>query len=134
MLGLRENFVTKGIAGFSVRRCSLLLLVPLALSAIVHIWNPFGFPSIHNDEAHYMRRTMQVLEGMGPQETSETYASPFDHPYFGQTFLASVLSILGYPDSLTPFDTSFTDIIKSLESRYSLPSNIMGARAGVVTF
>ena len=134
MLGLRENFVTKGIAVFSVRRYSLLLLVPLALSAIVHIWNPFGFPSIHNDEAHYMRRTMQVLEGMGPQETSETYASPFDHPYFGQTFLASVLSILGYPDSLTPFDTSFTDIVKSIESLYSIPRIIMGSLAVVDTF
>jgi hypothetical protein len=134
VLGLRENFVTKGIAGFSVRRYSLLLLVPLALSAIVHIWNPFGFPSIHNDEAHYMRRTMQVLEGMGPQETSETYASPFDHPYFGQTFLASVLSILGYPDALTPFDTSFTDIVKSMESLYSIPRIIMGSLAVVDTF
>lgn len=134
MLGLGENFFTKGIAGFSVARYSLLLLIPLALSAVVHIWNPFGFPSIHNDEAHYMRRTMQVLEGMGPQETSETYASPFDHPYFGQTFLAGVLSILGYPDSLTPLDTNFADIVKSMESLYSIPRIIMGSLAIVDTF
>lgn len=133
MLGLIENFFTKGIAGFSLTRYSLLLLIPLALSAIVHIWNPFGFPSIHNDEAHYMRRTMQVLEGLGPQETSATYASPFDHPYFGQTFLASVLSILGYPDSLTPFDTNFVDIVQSMESLYSIPRIIMGSLAIVDT-
>lgn len=76
---------------------------------------------------------MQVLEGLGPQETSATYASPFDHPYFGQTFLASVLSILGYPDSLTPFGTNFADIVQSMESLYSIPRIIMGSLAIVDT-
>ena len=26
-----------------------------------------GFPPLHPDEGHYMRRAMQVLKGMGPQ-------------------------------------------------------------------
>jgi hypothetical protein len=36
-----------------------------------------------------MRRAMQVLKGMGPQESTKTYPYPYDHPYFGQLFLAA---------------------------------------------
>ena len=38
-----------------------------------------------------MRRAMQVLKGMGPQESVRTYPYPYDHPYFGQLFLAAAL-------------------------------------------
>ena len=34
----------------------LLLLVILAVSAFTHLWNPVGFPTIHVDEGHYMRK------------------------------------------------------------------------------
>ena len=74
----------------------MLIAIPLALSAFTHLWNPIGFPSIHVDEAHYMRRAVQVLEGMGPQDPYY----PYDHPYFGQLFLAGVLKLVGYPNSV----------------------------------
>ena len=47
----------------------LLLLIILAVSAFTHLWNPVGFPAFHVDEGHYMRRTMQVMQGLGPQES-----------------------------------------------------------------
>jgi hypothetical protein len=105
------------------------VLIPLVLSAFLHIWNPFGFPGIHGDEAHYMRRTMNVLEGFGPQGSNTTMASLFDHPYFGQIFLASALTILDYPDLLAPFHTDFADIVQSIERLYSIPRIIMGSLA-----
>ena len=87
----------------SIRFLSVFLLViPLALSAFTHLWNPVGFPSIHIDEATYMGRTMRLLDGLGPQDP----ASRYDHPYFGQLFLASVLGIIGYPGSLVVHPSS----------------------------
>ena len=50
----------------------LILIIPLALSAFTHLWNPTGFPlGPSNDEGIYIRRAMHVLLGQGPQE-SET--------------------------------------------------------------
>ena len=74
------------------------LAIPLVLSAYTHLWNVIGFPSIHIDEAHYMRRTMIVMKNLGPQDPYYQY----DHPYFGQIFLAAMLGIIGYPNSLNP--------------------------------
>ena len=78
-------------------RWHLLLIATLALSAFTHLWNPTGFPDVFYDEGIYMRRAMHVLEGLGPQE--RTF---YDHPYFGQLFLASVFWLSGYPDSVNP--------------------------------
>ena len=48
-----------------------------------------------------MRRAMLVLQGQSPQEsTTSGYPFPYDHPYFGQIFLAVMLKIIGYPSSL----------------------------------
>jgi hypothetical protein len=73
----------------------LLLAIPLALSAFTHLWNPLGFPSLHIDEGHYMRKAMSILDGTGIDPLAR-YAAP----YFGQIFLAGALGIVGYPDSL----------------------------------
>src|SRR5919198_5140114 len=86
---------------------ALLVLIPVALSAFTHLWNPTGFPNLFYDEGVYMRRAMHVMEGLGPQE-----AYYYDHPYFGQVFLAGVLKAIGYPDSLNP--STDLDSIKSL--------------------
>ena len=75
----------------------MLIAIPLVLSAFSHIWNPVGFPSMYIDESHYMRRAMQVLQGMGPQEPRSVYVYPYDHPYFGQLFLAAMLKLVDYP-------------------------------------
>ncbi|MGB7675452.1 MAG: hypothetical protein WBL54_02895, partial [Nitrososphaeraceae archaeon] len=73
-------------------RSILFLSIPLILSAFTHLWNPLGFPSVHIDEAHYMRRAMLVLDSSGPQESANSgYPRTYDHPYFGQLFLAGLL-------------------------------------------
>jgi hypothetical protein len=78
-----------------------------------------------------MRRTMQVLNGLGPQETEAVYEFPYDHPYFGQLFLAGVLSITGYPHFLFPqLDIS----ANSVRMLYELPRLIMGILAVIDTF
>ena len=93
------------------------------------MWNPLGFPTFHVDEGHYMRRTMQVLEGLGPQETKETYEYGYDHPFFGQIFLAASLSLINYPESLNPSLS-----LHSIEMLYLIPRLLMGILAVIDTF
>jgi hypothetical protein len=108
----------------------LLLFIPLVLSAFTHIWNPIGFPALHVDEGHYMRRAMQVIEGQGPQESNNTYFYAYDHPYFGQLFLGGVLKLIGYPDILSPKAGD----VHSIEMLYLVPRVIMGLLAVLDTF
>ena len=113
-----------------IHKSILLLFIPLVLSAFTHIWNPIGFPHIDQDEGHYMRRAMQVIEGQGPQESNNTYFYPYDHPYFGQLFLGGVLKLIGYPDILSPKAGD----VHSIEMLYLVPRVIMGLLAVVDTF
>jgi hypothetical protein len=94
----------------------------------MHLWNPVGFPLVDQDEGHYMRRAMQVLEGFGPQDLG--YVHPYDHPYFGQLFLASVLNVIGYPELLQPK----VGDIHSIEMLYFVPRVLMGILAVIDTF
>jgi dolichyl-phosphate-mannose-protein mannosyltransferase len=102
----------------------LLVLIPLALSAYTHLWNPAGFPNIFYDEGVYMRRAMHVMEGLGPQE-----ANYYDHPFFGQIFLGAIFKIIGYPQSLNP-----SADLHSIESLYQVPRALMGILAVIDTF
>ena len=111
-------------------KCIWLLLLPLVLSAFTNLWNPIGFPPIHVDEAHYLRRSMQTLQGSGPQETSIDFDNPHDHPYFGQLFLAGILQMVGYPNSLDI--SSIT--VRSIETLYLVPRVFMGLLAILDTF
>jgi hypothetical protein len=106
----------------------VFVCIPLILSAFTHLWNPIGFPGIHVDEGTYMRRPMHMIFYLDPQgsQGSGTY---YDHPYFGQFFLASILSLFGYPDSLHPS----TDV-KSIEMLHMVPRVLMGLLAVVDTF
>ena len=107
----------------------MYLVIPLTLSAFIHLWNPSGFPALDQDEGHYMRRAMQVLQGLGPQESKATFFYPYDHPYFGQIFLAAVLSLVNYPYSFNP-----TISAHSIEMLYLVPRVLMGILAVVDTF
>ena len=112
------------------KRISLLFVaIPMILSVFIHLWNPVGFPAIDQDEGHYMRRAMQVIQGLGPQESTATYFYPYDHPYFGQIFLAAALSIINYPYSINPSVSS-----QSIEMLYLVPRVLMGILAVVDTF
>lgn len=78
-----------------------------------------------------MRRAMQVLNGLGPQESEVVYEFPYDHPYFGQIFLAGVLSVTGYPHFLLPSLDTSSNTVKIL---YEMPRIVMGALAIIDTF
>jgi hypothetical protein len=115
----------------------LILATPLVLSAFTHIWNPIGFPAIHPDEGTYMRRTMHALEGLGVHDPSSQFdhtqfsTSSYDHPYFGQIFLASVLQITGYQDYS---NSSANNGMQSIEILYMAPRILMGLLAVFDTF
>jgi hypothetical protein len=104
----------------------ILLVIPLVLSAFVHIWNPVGFPGIHGDEGHYIRRGIHTSDGLGPQEPTSNY----DHPYFGWLSLAAIFSIIGYPDSLNA-EAGDTN---SIEGVWAAPRLIVGMLTVVDTF
>jgi hypothetical protein len=110
-----------------------LLILPLALSAFTHLWNPIGFPSFYVDEGHYMRRTAQVLEGLGSQESATGYNEnrQYDHPYFGQLFIAAALQLTNYPDAQV---TDPTGNVESIERLYMVPRILMGVLAVIDTF
>jgi len=73
---------------------------------------------------------MLVLEGSGPQESANSgYPRTYDHPYFGQLFLAGLLGAVGYPNSLHP-----TPDVRSIEMLHLVPRVIMGILAVVDTF
>jgi hypothetical protein len=77
-----------------------------------------------------MRRAMLVLEGSGPQESANSgYPRTYDHPYFGQLFLAGLLGVTGYPNSLHP-----TPDVQSIEMLHLVPRAIMGVLAVLDTF
>jgi hypothetical protein len=110
----------------------ILLAIPLIISAFTHIWNPIGFPAFFVDEGHYMRRAMQVLQGLGPQESSSVYPYPYDHPYFGQLFLSGLLWVTGFPQSANVSDG--LELKKSIEVLHEFPRIIMGVLAVIDTF
>jgi Dolichyl-phosphate-mannose-protein mannosyltransferase len=112
---------------------NIVLILPLALSAFTHLWNPIGFPSFYVDEGHYMRRTTQVLEGLGSQEAATGYNEnhQYDHPYFGQLFVAAALRLINYPDTQV---TGLPGNVNSIETLYLVPRVLMGGLAIIDTF
>ncbi len=71
-----------------------------------------------------MRRAMHVLNGLGPQE-----GTFYDHPFFGQTFLAGVFGAIGYPNSLHS-----SGDVNSIATLYTVPRIVMGLLAVADTF
>jgi hypothetical protein len=94
------------------------------------MWNAVGFPDQAPDDGTYIRRALRVTEGLGPQQ--DTF---YDHPYFGQIFLGTIFTIIGYPDNGVPsMPASVQDLEKSIESLYTIPRILMGILAVVDTF
>ena len=102
----------------------LPLVFILILSGFVHLWNPVGFPDIFFDEGVYMRRAMNVMQHMDPQES---YL--YDHPYFGQILLGGAMKLISFPESL-----NITTDTESLKELYMAPRIFMGLLAIVDTF
>ena len=113
-----SSFDINSIHGPHGRRFILLLLtIILGLSAYTHIWNPIGFPTFQTDEGEYIAHGMHFLKGLGIQESSF-----YDHPYFGQVFLAGIFRLIGFPGSINPS----TSDLHSIETLYALTKNIDG--------
>ena len=72
-----------------------------------------------------MQRTIHVINGAGPQ-----VGKFYDHPFFGQVFLGSILYSVGYPDTLNPNEAD----PESLKSLYLIPRVLMGLFAVFDTF
>lgn len=111
-------------ARLGCNRYHLLIISILVVSAFSHLWNVAGFPDVFFDEGVYMRRAMHVLNGLGPQE-----GSFYDHPLFGQVFLAGILGSIGYPHSLNSSGDA-----NSISMLYIVPRIIMGLLAVADTF
>jgi 4-amino-4-deoxy-L-arabinose transferase-like glycosyltransferase len=74
---------------------------------------------------------MHLLQGIGPHEGENIYTRIFDHPYFGQIFVAAGLGVINYPDSLSgDWSNSQTEI----ETLYMAPRILMGLVALADTF
>lgn len=71
-----------------------------------------------------MYRAMHILAGEGLQVNYF-----YDHPYFGQIFLAGFLAMIGYPDSLNP-----TPDAHSIHTLYLVPRILMGLLTIADTF
>jgi hypothetical protein len=105
------------------RRSLVFILIPLVLSAYTHLWNPTGFPSIHTDEGHYLRKAISTEIGQGLQPQDRYRA-----PYFGQIFLAGIFGIIGFPNVETLGEKN------PVEQLYLVPRVIMGVLAVFDTF
>jgi hypothetical protein len=82
---------------------------------------------------------MEVINGLGPQESKDVFPNPIDHPYFGQIFLAGALRVVGYPNSLNPStitneSTNTNDAVKVTEMLWLIPRVLVGLLAVVDTF
>jgi hypothetical protein len=96
----------------------------------MHLWNAVGFPDQAPDDGTYIRRALRVLGGLGPQQ--DTF---YDHPYFGQIFLGTIFTIIGYPDLGVPsVPASVQDLERSMEMLYTIPRILMGLLAVADTF
>jgi len=88
----------------------------------------------HPDEGVYLRRSMHVLAGLGPQDPdsrfdhSQESTSSYDHPYFGQTLLAGIFALIGYPDSKALIGSN------SIEYYFTVPRIVMGFFSIIDTF
>jgi hypothetical protein len=113
-------------------RPALFLALPLILSAYTHLWNPVGFPAIWVVEGQYMQRALQVLEGEGLHEPRSIFVHFYDHPFFGQLFLAGMLAATNYPSSHSSDVSSIS--VSSIETLYLVPRLFIGLLAVIDTF
>jgi hypothetical protein len=114
-------------------RPTFLIVIPLILSSFTHLWNPIGFPAIWVVEGQYMQRAMSVLDGFNLEESKDINPRPYDHPFFGQVFLAGIFKMIGYPEVFV-MNIPSTEIDNTIKIIYSVPRILMGLLAVVDTF
>jgi hypothetical protein len=97
------------------------------LASFTFLWNPLNFPSLYYEDGTYIGRAMHLLTAHSPQE-----GTLYDHPYFGQLFLAGILWLTGYPDSIHAVAEG--DVLKSVEQLYLVPKIFIGILGIIDTF
>jgi 4-amino-4-deoxy-L-arabinose transferase-like glycosyltransferase len=113
----------------------ILILIPLSLAAFTHLWNPAEFPSFHVDEGVYIRRALHILNGLGPLDPDSRFDHPqssmtaYDHPFFGQIFLAAIFKLIDFPQS-----QGTSSGLVSIDGLFAVPRLIMGIMAVIDTF
>lgn len=107
-----------------MHRYFIFLTVPLILSGFTHLWNPIGFPEPNIDEGLYLGRAINLIDSLNPKDPYIGY----DHPYFGQIFLAAILLITGYQNLFAP--TGYLNF----ELLLVIPRIVMGVLAVLDTF
>src|ERR1044071_115951 len=107
-----------------MRRYFIFLTVPLLLSGFTHLWNPIGFPEPNIDEGIYLGRAVNLLDTLNPNDPYIGY----DHPYFGQIFLAAVLIITAYQNLFSSAG------YLNFELLLMIPRIVMGVLAVLDTF
>ena len=105
----------------------LLLVLTLILSGFTFLWNPLDFPPLKYEDGTYLGRAMHVLVAHTPQE-----GKFYDHPYFGQLFMAGILFLAGYPDSIHP--SAEGDVLESVEHLWLVPKVVIGLLGIIDTF
>jgi hypothetical protein len=108
-----------------MNRYFIFLTIPLFLTAFTHLWNPIGFPRPNVDEGIYLGRALNFIDTLNPKDPYIGY----DHPYFGQIFLAIVFKIIGYQNQIS----SSPDYINH-EMLLLVPRILMGVLAILDTF
>lgn len=92
-----------------------------------YLWNPLGVIPLRYDEATYIGRAIHVLATQDPQESTR-----YDHPYFGQLFLAGLLKIIDYPNSLHP--SAQGDVLNTVKMLWFVPRLFIGIIGVIDTF
>jgi len=106
---------------------NFLLLLALGLSSFAFLWNPLGFPTLRYEDGTYIGRGMHALVAQTPQE-----GKFYDHPYFGQLFLAGIFWLIGYPDLVHP--SAVGDVVMSVEMLWLVPKVFIGILGIIDTF
>lgn len=109
-------------------KVKIIILLPILLGLVgyTHFWNVTGFPFIHVDEGHYLRKAISTLDGQGFQP-QERYLSP----YFGQMFLAGICKTIGFPNFILN-DSSQSPA--TIEDLFLVPRIFIGVLAMVDLF
>jgi hypothetical protein len=105
----------------------VLLSIILILAGLTHLWNVVGFP-LYTDEGHYIRRSLVISKGIGLQEKTGFYRDAYDHPFFGQLLIGTMLRLSGYPNFV------MSQTISSIGLAIAFPRIIIGIFAIIDTF
>jgi len=106
------------------KKSSLIILIPLLLSSVTHLWNLTGFPPVYMDEDIYIRKALKAIQGI-------TLEDDRSNPVYGWLILSLALGTVGFPNSL---HQSPDGGVHSVEMLYLVPRAFIGILGILDTF